>query len=73
MWLFDLFADPCETTDIAAEKPEVFEELKQKLSSYWDQLTPQQNKPVDPRSNPILFNNAWSTWLSNPSVHSNEL
>nr|XP_023027990.1 arylsulfatase B-like [Leptinotarsa decemlineata] len=63
--LFDLHADPCETTNLIGdeEKQDIVKNLKKKLLAYNQQLVPQTNKPVDVNSNPALFNNTWFPWL----------
>ncbi|KAF2898704.1 hypothetical protein ILUMI_07479 [Ignelater luminosus] len=61
--LYDLFEDPCETTNIAFTHPEVATRLGEELTKAWKYLKPQKPKFVDPRSNPIYNNNSWFTWL----------
>ncbi|KAF2881888.1 hypothetical protein ILUMI_24269 [Ignelater luminosus] len=61
--LYDLFDDPCETTNIASTHPEVVKRLGEKLTEAWKYLKPQKPKIVDPKSNPIYNNNTWFTWL----------
>lgn len=61
--LYDLFEDPCETTNIASTHPQVVNRLSQKLEAAWTYLKPQKPKFVDPKANPIYFNNTWYTWL----------
>jgi len=36
--LFDLAADPCETRNVAAERPEVTEDLRERLRAYLGRL-----------------------------------
>lgn len=63
--LFDIYHDPCETTNIVdnPENKDIFENLKMKLSDFYRQIVPQTNRPIDPRSDPKKFNNTWWTWL----------
>lgn len=63
MCLFDLINDPCETTNVAYLLPDITIELSKRLSLFWNMLVPQKNIPYDPNSNPIYFNNTWTTWL----------
>ncbi|GJQ68445.1 hypothetical protein Trydic_g4843 [Trypoxylus dichotomus] len=59
--LFDLWDDPCETKNIAAEEPLVTENLSARIREFWKVLVPQQNKDVDPDSNPANFGGIWTT------------
>ncbi|XP_025835299.1 arylsulfatase B-like [Agrilus planipennis] len=62
--LFDLFNDPCEKIDIKDQQEDLVNEMKLKIEKYWEQVVPQPAKYIDPRSNPIYFNNTWDTWLN---------
>lgn len=61
--LFDLHKDPCESNNVAAIFPLILDKLKNQLSNFWTQLTPQLRTPVDARANPAHCNNTWFTWL----------
>lgn len=61
--LFDIFEDPCETTNIITEKPTIALELKTKLMELYGEIVPQKSFIKDPNANPILYNNTWFTWL----------
>lgn len=61
--LFDLWMDPCETRNIARDQPTILVNLMRRIDEFWKNLVPQQNKPVDPRSNPANYENVWTTWL----------
>lgn len=67
--LFDLFEDPCETTNIANKFPAVTERLKGELEKYWPEVKAQRTIFVDPKSNPVYFNNSWHTWLEDTRCH----
>lgn len=64
--LFDLFNDPCETTDIASQEPLIVESLKSRINEYWPQVVPQKVKFVDPTSDPKFCNGTWWLWKENP-------
>ncbi|XP_054267832.1 arylsulfatase B-like isoform X2 [Macrosteles quadrilineatus] len=59
--LFNLLEDPCEKRNIAAEFPETVNQLMSILQSY--QPVAPNNRPEDPRSYPIHWNNTWTNWL----------
>lgn len=61
--LFDLIKDPCETTSVADEFPLIVKKLKRKLMKYWRTIHPQKQVFIDPKANPIYYNNTWHTWL----------
>nr|UNO37550.1 sulf3a [Psylliodes dulcamarae] len=63
--LFDIFSDPCETTNLVkdADKQNIVKNLKDTLDNYFTQIVPSTNKPVDVRSNPSKFNNTWTPWF----------
>ena len=62
--LFDLEADPTETTNLAAENPDVVEELKALLEGYANKAVPISDKAWlnDPASNPHTdeYKDFWS-------------
>nr|CAH7742794.1 unnamed protein product [Callosobruchus chinensis] len=63
--LFDIDQDPCETSNVLGDrdKQDIVDVLKNKLTGYYQALTPQLNREVDVNSYPSRFNNTWSTWL----------
>ncbi|KAI4454939.1 arylsulfatase [Holotrichia oblita] len=61
--LFDLWMDPCETKNIALEQPTILTNSIRRIDQFWKHLVPQQNKAVDPESNPVHYGNVWTTWL----------
>lgn len=60
--LFDIQNDPCETTNLALQFPNVVSKLKAKLELYGRTAKPMRNKPSDPRSDPINFGGIWTWW-----------
>lgn len=61
--MFDLWQDPCETTNLISEEPELLETLRRKVNSYFDQLVPSREQSVDPEANPQYCNGTWFPWL----------
>ncbi|KRT85455.1 hypothetical protein AMK59_2579, partial [Oryctes borbonicus] len=61
--LFDVWDDPCETKNIAAEEPLIVRNLSARVEEFWKVLVPQQNKSPDPSSDPANFGGVWTTWL----------
>ncbi|XP_063973449.1 arylsulfatase B-like isoform X1 [Diachasmimorpha longicaudata] len=61
--LFNLSSDPCETTDISSDHPEVIEALEDIIESYRSVLMNQTNAAVDSRSFPMYHNDTWMPWL----------
>ena len=70
MLLYDLVADPSETTNIAALNPAVIDELKAILVEFNSTAasSAQQGIANDPRADPKLFNGTCSPWLSADDV-----
>ncbi|KAF2898702.1 hypothetical protein ILUMI_07477 [Ignelater luminosus] len=71
--LFDLFEDPCETTNIANKFPEVTERMKSKLEKYWSEVKVQRKGFLDPNANPVYYNNTWYPWLEDTRCHVGDL
>ncbi|EFA05056.1 arylsulfatase B precursor [Tribolium castaneum] len=61
--LFDLENDPCETTNIIEENPEIAERLLRRIADFFEVLVPQGDSTIDPNANPQRYNNTWCTWL----------
>lgn len=61
--LFDIYNDPCETTDLSNEHPEIVKKLNYFIAEYEKVLLHQTNAPVDPRSYPKNFNGTWMPWI----------
>ncbi|KAH0949269.1 hypothetical protein HN011_000644 [Eciton burchellii] len=61
--LFDIQKDPCETIDLASQRPEVAERLSAFIDGYKSVLMGQTNAPVDPAGFPRNFNDTWMPWL----------
>lgn len=60
--LFDIFDDPCETTNLARKFPQIVQKLKAKLEHYGKIAAPLRNKPADPKCNPANFRGIWTWW-----------
>ncbi|KAL0121278.1 hypothetical protein PUN28_008741 [Cardiocondyla obscurior] len=62
--LFNIYKDPCETTDLSSKYPTVVEILSKFIDSYKSVLMKELNTAVDPAGFPYHFNNTWMPWLS---------
>lgn len=60
--LFDIFRDPCETTNLARKFPKIVQKLKAKLEYYGEIAAPLRNKSADPKCNPANFKGIWTWW-----------
>lgn len=60
--LFDIFSDPCETTNLAKQFPDILMKLEAKLNYYGRIAQPIRNKPADPRCDPANFGGIWTWW-----------
>lgn len=70
--LFDLWHDPCETTNLAGAKPHLLAHLKAKADHYAQTALPTRNRPSDPRANPAQFNGTWTWWYDELGIEDNE-
>ncbi|XP_029177441.1 arylsulfatase B-like isoform X2 [Nylanderia fulva] len=61
--LFNIYEDPCETTDLFMKYPEDAERLNMFIDHYKSVLMNQTNAPVDPAGFPRNFNDTWMPWL----------
>lgn len=66
--LFDINNDPCETTNLASQFPEIVRKLELKLDYYGRIAKPIRNKPGDPRSNPATFDGVWTWWYDELNI-----
>ncbi|CAH1102412.1 unnamed protein product [Psylliodes chrysocephalus] len=60
--LFNIREDPCERVNLASTAPNIVKNLEQLLLEYRKNIVPALNRPRDPRSNPINWNNTWTNW-----------
>lgn len=70
--LFDISNDPCETTNLASDFPNIVSELQMKLEYYASIAAPQRDHPTDLRCNPANFGGVWTWWYDelNITMHS---
>lgn len=66
--LFDIVNDPCETTNLAKQFPDILQKLQAKLDYYGRIALPIRNKPADPRCDPANFNGIWTWWVDELNV-----
>ncbi|KAK0097327.1 hypothetical protein PV326_002412 [Microctonus aethiopoides] len=62
--LFNLYNDPCETTDISDKHPEMVEKLEYYINEYRNVLVNQKGGYVDINSYPRNFDGFWMPWLN---------
>ncbi|XP_054011485.1 arylsulfatase B-like isoform X1 [Hylaeus anthracinus] len=67
--LFDVYNDPCETTDLSLEYPKIVDELNHYIKEYSKVLMPQTNAPVNSASLPQHFNGTWMPWIVKYPLH----
>ncbi|RXG57584.1 Arylsulfatase J [Armadillidium vulgare] len=60
--LFNISSDPCEYYDVSKLYPSIVEELLKKLQFYNSTAVTPGNQPLDPRGNPVYWNNTWTNW-----------
>ncbi|XP_076623890.1 arylsulfatase B [Colletes latitarsis] len=61
--LFDVYNDPCETTDLSFAYPKIVDELRLYIEEYNKVLVRQTNAPMDSASLPEHFNGTWMPWI----------
>ena len=62
-WLFNIKEDPNERNNVAAQHPDIVEQLKERIEYYNSSHIVQLHPPIDPKSNPANFNGIWTPWL----------
>ncbi|XP_076633117.1 arylsulfatase I [Colletes latitarsis] len=60
--LFNINKDPCEMVNLAEERPVILAILERILTKYRVTAIPPSNLDGDPRANPTLWNNTWTSW-----------
>lgn len=66
--LFHIVDDPCETTNLASELPEIVATLKAKLDYYGNIAKPIRNKPADSLCDPANFGGVWTWWYDELNI-----
>lgn len=66
--LFDIYSDPCETTNLASQYPDIVKKLQSKLDYYGRIAKPLRNKPSDRRSDPANFGGIWTWWYDELNI-----
>lgn len=66
--LFDISHDPCETTNLATQFPDIVKKLEAKLDHYGSIALPVRNRPADPRCNPANFGGIWTWWYDELNI-----
>lgn len=61
--LFHIPSDPCEFNNVAAQHPDMVQQLLKRLDEYRATMVPPNNKPVDPNGNPFKHGGVWQPWL----------
>ncbi|XP_003705279.3 arylsulfatase B isoform X1 [Megachile rotundata] len=60
--LFNIEKDPCEMVNLADKRPLILAIMERVLMNYRLTTVPPSNVNGDPRANPALWNNTWTTW-----------
>ncbi|CAD1471204.1 unnamed protein product, partial [Heterotrigona itama] len=60
--LFDIYNDPCETTDLSLQHPDIVRELNELIDEYYKITKHPVGGIVDPLSYPEHFNGTWMPW-----------
>ncbi|XP_034183230.2 arylsulfatase B isoform X1 [Osmia lignaria lignaria] len=60
--LFNIEKDPCEMVNLAERRPLILAILERVLTNYRLTMVPPSNVPDDPKANPLLWNNTWTSW-----------
>ncbi|KAJ4943141.1 hypothetical protein JOQ06_005646, partial [Pogonophryne albipinna] len=63
VWLFNITADPCERQDLAAQRPDIVQQLMARLAFHNQTAVPVYFPPDDPRANPSRHSGAWVPWV----------
>ncbi|KAH6939119.1 hypothetical protein HPB50_015773 [Hyalomma asiaticum] len=66
VYLFDIFADPCELNNLADSLPEVVAFLMKRIQTYAAVAVPPLHAPKDPAGFPEYHNGTWAPWLDSP-------
>ncbi|XP_043521229.1 arylsulfatase B-like, partial [Frieseomelitta varia] len=61
--LFDIYNDPCETTDVSLQYPNIVKELNKLIDEYHKVTMHPVGGTVDPLSYPEHFNGIWMPWV----------
>lgn len=61
--LFNVMRDPCETTNLANEMPQIVSKLNARMDYLGSFAVPTRNRPSDPRADPAQFNGTWTWWF----------
>uniref|UniRef100_A0A3B3WUU8 Sulfatase N-terminal domain-containing protein n=1 Tax=Poecilia mexicana TaxID=48701 RepID=A0A3B3WUU8_9TELE len=62
VWLFNIRSDPFERRDLADQRPDVVQQLLERLAHYNRTAVPVYFPPDDPRANPSRHGGAWAPW-----------
>uniref|UniRef100_A0A8D8FHS4 Arylsulfatase B n=1 Tax=Culex pipiens TaxID=7175 RepID=A0A8D8FHS4_CULPI len=60
--LFNILEDPCETNNIANQRPDLLKQLGQDVERYRLSAAEPRNQPADPYSDPRYYNRTWTWW-----------
>lgn len=60
--LFNIEQDPCEMVNLAERRPVIMAILERILMKYRITAIPASNLDGDPRADPTLWNNTWTSW-----------
>ncbi|XP_078052451.1 arylsulfatase I isoform X2 [Augochlora pura] len=60
--LFNIAKDPCEMVNLAEKRPLIMAILEKVIIKHRFTVVPPMNLDGDPKANPALWNNTWTSW-----------
>ncbi|XP_055704765.1 arylsulfatase J-like [Phlebotomus papatasi] len=61
--LFHLKSDPCEENNLAGRFRQKLIRMQERVKAFQGSAMPPRNVPGDPKSNPELWNDVWTSWI----------
>ncbi|XP_059608833.1 arylsulfatase B-like [Phlebotomus argentipes] len=66
--LFHVDTDPCEENNLARRFGWKLKQMEERVKEFQQSAVPPRNRPSDPMSNPVHWNDVWTSWLDEMSV-----
>lgn len=61
--LFHVKSDPCEENNLAGRFSQKLIRMQERVREFQESAMPPRNVPGDPKSNPELWNDVWTSWI----------